>query len=76
MGAEVRNLTNLIYSMRDVAMERMVLDCVSRGGNAIVGLSFTESEMMGCITVSVQGTAVYAEGQKTSARDEILSQAA
>lgn len=72
MGAEVRNLTNLIYSMRDVAMERMVLDCVSRGGNAIVGLSFTESEMMGCITVSVQGTAVYAEGHKASARDEVL----
>lgn len=66
-------MTNLIYSMREVALERMVLDCVSRGGNAIVGLSFTESEMMGCITVSVQGTAVYAEGHKTSARDDIFS---
>ncbi|KAJ4408946.1 hypothetical protein N0V82_009569 [Gnomoniopsis sp. IMI 355080] len=70
MGAEVRNLTNLIYAMRDVAMERMVLDCVSRGGNAVVGLSFTESEMMGCITVSVQGTAVYVEGQKKDAPSE------
>ncbi|CAN8103685.1 unnamed protein product [Discula destructiva] len=61
MGAEVRNLTNLIYTMREAAMERMALDCVSRGGNAIVGLSFTESEIMGCIAVSVQGTAVYVE---------------
>lgn len=50
-------------------MERMVLDCVSGGGNAIVGLSFTESEMMGCITVSVQGTAVYIEAPKKSIRE-------
>lgn len=69
MGAEVRNLTNLIYSMRDVAMERMVLDCVSRGGNAVVGLSYTESEMMGCVTVSIQGTAVYVEGQMKGIRE-------
>lgn len=39
----------------------MVMDCVSRGGNAIIGMSFTESEIAGCATVSVQGTAVYME---------------
>lgn len=61
MGAEVRNLTALLYSMREVAAERMVMDCVSRGGNAVVGLSYTEGEMMGCVTVSVQGTAVFVE---------------
>lgn len=70
MGAEVRNLTNLIYSMREVATERMVLDCVSRGGNAIVGLSFTQSEIMGCVTVSVQGTAVYVEVQPRGIKEE------
>lgn len=69
MGAEVRNLTNLIYAMREVATERMVLDCVSRGGNAIVGLSFTQSEIMGCVTVSVQGTAVCVELHKPEARN-------
>lgn len=61
MGTEVRNLTNVIYGARDTATERMVLDCVSKGGNAIVGLSYTEGEVMGCLTVSVQGTAVYIE---------------
>lgn len=64
IGAEVRNLTNLIYSLREAATERMVLDCVSKGGNAIVGLSFTQGEIMGCITVSVQGTAVYVEPEQ------------
>lgn len=70
MGGEVRNLTNLIYTMRDVAMERMVLACVSRGGNAIIGLSFTEGEMMGCVTVSVQGTAVFVEPEKVGIQEE------
>lgn len=70
MGAEVRNLTSLLYAMREVAMERMVMDCVSRGGNAVVGLSYTEGEMMGCVTVSVQGTAVYVEPAKKGIREE------
>lgn len=70
MGAEVRNLTHLIYSLRETATERMVLDCVSRGGNAVVGLSFTEGEIMGCITVSVQGTAVYVEPERKGIQEE------
>lgn len=61
MGAEVRSLTNIIYGARDSATDRMVMDCVSRGGNAIVGMSSTEGEIAGCATVSVQGTAVYIE---------------
>lgn len=61
MGSECRNLTNALYGSRDTATERMVLDCISKGGNAIVGMSYTESEIMGCLTVSVQGTAVYVE---------------
>ncbi|POS79065.1 hypothetical protein DHEL01_v202551 [Diaporthe helianthi] len=61
MGAEVRSLTNIIYQARDAATDRMVIDCVSRGGNAIIGMSFTECEIAGCATVSAQGTAVYIE---------------
>ncbi|KAI3395747.1 hypothetical protein diail_915 [Diaporthe ilicicola] len=69
MGAEVRSLTNIIYNARDTATDRMVVDCVSRGGNAIVGLSFTEGEIAGCATVSVQGTAVYMEVTRRVAED-------
>lgn len=61
MGAEVRGLTGLLYGLREVAMERMAVDCVARGGNAVVGVSYAEGEVMGCLTVSVQGTAVYVE---------------
>lgn len=61
MGGECRNLTNVLYGARDTATERMVLECVTRGGNAVVGMSFTEGEVMGCLTVSAQGTAVYIE---------------
>lgn len=61
MGSECRNLTNVLYGARDTATERMVLECVTKGGNAIVGMSFTEGEVMGCLTVSAQGTAVFIE---------------
>lgn len=61
MGSECRHLTNVLYGARDTATERMVLECVTRGGNAIVGMSFTEGEVMGCLTVSAQGTAVFIE---------------
>lgn len=70
MGAEVRSLTGLLYGMREVAMERMVMDCVTRGGNAVVGVSYTEGEVMGCATVSVQGTAVYVEPARQAIQEE------
>lgn len=69
MGAEVRSLTQIIYNARDAATDRMVMDCVSRGGNAIIGMSYTESEIAGCATVSVQGTAVYMEISRKGAED-------
>lgn len=60
-GAEVKILTHVLYSARDLATERMVVDCVTRGGNAIVGMSFGDGEVVGCMHVSVNGTAVYIE---------------
>lgn len=69
MGAEVPNLTNLLCAMREVAMERLVADCLSKGGNALVGVSVSESEMMGCVTVTVTGTAVMVEPANGGLRD-------
>ncbi|KAL7620815.1 hypothetical protein AAE478_009813 [Parahypoxylon ruwenzoriense] len=63
-GAEVRNLTHMAYNARDQAVERMTRDCVSRGANAIVGMSFSEGEVLGFAQVSVYGTAVYVEREK------------
>ncbi|KAF2269376.1 DUF74-domain-containing protein [Lojkania enalia] len=60
-GSEAKSLTHMLYNARDQAIERMVRDCVSRGGNAIVGLGFGESEVLGFAQVSVYGTAVFVE---------------
>lgn len=51
----------MLYQARDQAIERMVKDCVSGGGNAIVGLGFGESEILGFAQISCYGTAVFVE---------------
>jgi uncharacterized protein YbjQ (UPF0145 family) len=63
-GSEAKSLTHMIYNARDQASERMIRDCISRGGNAIVGMSFGESEVLGFAQISVYGTAVYIEKDK------------
>ncbi|KAF2469560.1 DUF74-domain-containing protein [Lindgomyces ingoldianus] len=60
-GSEAKSLTHTLYNARDQAMERMIRDCISRGGNAVVGMSFGESEVLGFAQVSVYGTAVFVE---------------
>lgn len=63
-GSEAKSLTHMIYNARDQASERMVTDCISRGGNAVVGMSFGESEVLGFAQISVYGTAVCIEKEK------------
>lgn len=60
-GVESKSLTHMLYNARDQATERMILDCISRGGNAIVGMGFNESEIFGFAQVTVYGTAVLVE---------------
>lgn len=60
-GNEAKSLTHMLYNARDQAIERMVRDCVSRGGNAIIGMGFGESEVLGFAQISVYGTAVFVE---------------
>ncbi|KAI0137691.1 hypothetical protein F4776DRAFT_104715 [Hypoxylon sp. NC0597] len=64
MGSEVKSLTHITYNARDQAVERMTHDCVSRGANAVVGMTFEEKEILGFVQVSVSGTAVYVEREK------------
>jgi uncharacterized protein YbjQ (UPF0145 family) len=60
-GQEARSLTHMLYNARDQATERMLVDCITRGGNAIVGMNFGENEVLGFAQVSVSGTAVLVE---------------
>ncbi|KAI1489502.1 hypothetical protein F5X96DRAFT_609646 [Biscogniauxia mediterranea] len=59
---EARALTHMAYGARDTALERMARDAVARGANAVVGLSFADSDVLGCFAqTAVYGTAVYVE---------------
>lgn len=60
-GQEARSLTHMLYSARDQATERMIVDCITQGGNAIIGMTFGENELLGFAQVSVSGTAVLVE---------------
>jgi uncharacterized protein YbjQ (UPF0145 family) len=61
VGGELGYLTNLLYTARNAAVERMVGECMSRGGNAIIALRFDTAEMMSFAQVCAYGTAVVIE---------------
>ncbi|KAF1848100.1 uncharacterized protein K460DRAFT_364093 [Cucurbitaria berberidis CBS 394.84] len=68
---EAKSVTGLIYQLRDQAIDRMVKEGVALGANAIVGLVVRESEVCGCVVVSVSGTACWVErvGERGDERD-------
>ena len=61
VGGELRYLTNLLYTGRDHAVERLLGECMSRGGNAIIAMRFGESEIMNFAQVTAYGTACVVE---------------
>ena len=40
VGGELQVFTNMMYTARNQAMDRMVGECMGRGGNAILGVRF------------------------------------
>lgn len=63
---EPKPLTQVLYQARDQAIERMTRDAIEKGANAVVGLQIRESEVMGCVVVSVSATACLVEKEKGS----------
>lgn len=45
VGGEIRYFTNLMYASRNSAVERLVGECMQRGGNAIIAMRFDQSEV-------------------------------
>jgi uncharacterized protein YbjQ (UPF0145 family) len=45
VGGELKYITNLMYRSRTSAMERLVGECMQRGGNAIIALRFDQGEV-------------------------------
>ncbi|KAF2827093.1 hypothetical protein CC86DRAFT_24075 [Ophiobolus disseminans] len=66
---EAKSVTSIIYQVRDQAIDRLVKEAVSKGANAIVGLEVRESEIFGCVVVSVSGTACWVEKEREVKRD-------
>jgi uncharacterized protein YbjQ (UPF0145 family) len=60
-GGELGYLSNLLYTARNAAVERMVGECMGRGGNAIIALRFDTAEIMNFVQVCAYGTAVLVE---------------
>ena len=62
VGGELHEYTKLLAESREQAIDRMIEDAKSLGGNAIVGMSFTTSVMaQGSAELMAYGTAVVIE---------------
>lgn len=61
VGGEIRVFTKLLYTARNEAVERMVGECMSRGGNALVAMRFDVVDMGGFSQICAYGTACIVE---------------
>lgn len=68
VGGELRVFTNMMYTARNEAMDRMIGECMGRGGNAVVGLRFDVASEGGWCQVCAYGTAVVVETVGDGAR--------
>ena len=60
-GGEMRSFTKLMYTARNAATERMIGECMSKGGNAIVAMRYDASDIKIYSQVCAYGTACVIE---------------
>jgi uncharacterized protein YbjQ (UPF0145 family) len=60
-GGELRWFTSMLYESRNDAIARLVRECQSRGGNAIISLGFDAGELGSFSQVCAYGTACVVE---------------
>ena len=46
IGGELKPFTRMLYTSRNLASERLVGECISRGGNAIIAMRYDQSSTM------------------------------
>jgi uncharacterized protein YbjQ (UPF0145 family) len=61
VGGELRVFTNLLYTARNEAMERLVGECMGRGGNALVAVRFDVFGIGTWIQICAYGTVCVVE---------------
>jgi uncharacterized protein YbjQ (UPF0145 family) len=64
VGGEIHEYTKLLAESREQVLDRIIQDTRELGGNAIVGLQFSTSEIVkGAAELMVYGTAVITEDE-------------
>jgi len=61
VGGEIKYFANVMYTIRNSAVERLVGECIQRGGNAVIALRFDQGEVNTFPQVCAYGTAVVVE---------------
>ena len=61
VGGELKYFTSMLYTARNSAVERMVGECLGRGGNAIIAMRFDSGEIKIFAQVCAYGTACVVE---------------
>ena len=61
VGGELKYFTSMLYTSRNSAVERMVGECMGKGGNAIIAMRFDTGEIAGFAQVCAYGTACVVE---------------
>ena len=61
VGGELTAFTKLLYTSRNTATERLIGECMGRGGNAIIAMRYDQSDMNVFSQVCAYGTAVVVE---------------
>lgn len=61
VGGELKYFTTMLYRARDQAVERMVGECMGKGGNAIIAMRFDTGDIKISTQVCAYGTAVVVE---------------
>ena len=61
VGGELKPFTNMMYTARNAATERLVGECMGRGGNAIIAMRYDQSDMKVFSQVCAYGTACVVE---------------
>ena len=61
VGGELKGITNMLYTARNAATERMIGECMGRGGNAVIAMRYDESEWKIFTQVCAYGTACVVE---------------
>jgi uncharacterized protein YbjQ (UPF0145 family) len=51
----------MLYTGRNHAVDRLIGECMSRGGNAVIAMRFGESEILNFAQVTAYGTACVVE---------------